>query len=84
MVDQETAALRFELFARLDQLLALPVDCTPLFFFFFARDADHGQGFFVSLDEAIQLKTERLGVAPLGLHPRPALIELLWTDYHDR
>ncbi|MBA3831367.1 MAG: hypothetical protein H0X34_05675 [Chthoniobacterales bacterium] len=48
MVDQETAALRFKLFARLDQLFALPAEGAPLFFLL-ARHPNNGQGFFVPL-----------------------------------
>ena len=80
MIDHQAAPLGFELFARFDQLLALPVD-SALLFLFFRGHAHQRQGATIALDEAVQLQAERLGIEPVGFYPPVALIQLLWANH---
>jgi len=54
VINHQTASLGFQLLARFDQLLALPVNGAKLFLFF-AGHAHDRQRVAVALDEAIQL-----------------------------
>jgi len=79
VIDQQTAAVRFELLARPDQLFALPVQGAELFFHL-ARDSHHGQLFRISLHIAAQLQAKGARIAPVGLHPLVAFVQLLRAD----
>ena len=83
MIDHQTASLGFELLARFDQLLALPVDGPQLFLLL--RGHPHKrQRLPVAFHKAVQFQAERLGIQPIGLHPLIALIQLLRTDHVTR
>ena len=59
VIDHQTAPLSFQLFARFDQLLPLPMNGAGSFLFF-AGHTHHRQRVAIALHEAIQLQTERL------------------------
>jgi hypothetical protein len=76
VVDEQAAPVGFELFARAHELFALPVEGAGLFFRR-ARHPHHGQLFLVAFDITAQLQAEGARVAPVGLDPALALIQLL-------
>jgi len=80
VIDHQAAPLGFELFARFDQLLALPVD-SALLFLFVRGHAHQRQGATIALDEAVQLQAERLGIEPVGLYSLVVFIQLLGTGH---
>jgi hypothetical protein len=61
VIDQKTAPLGFELFARFDQLFTLTMQRAALFLFF-SGHAHYRQRIFVALDKTIQAQAERFGV----------------------
>ena len=83
MIDYQTAPLRFELLARFDQLFPLPMN-GPQLLLLFGGYAHQGQGILVTLDEAIQLQAERLGIKRVGFYPPVVLVQLLRTDHMTR
>src|SRR6266540_5576575 len=80
VINHQTAPLGFELFARFDQLLALPMN-GPRAFLFFAGHAHDRQRVAITLHKAIQPHAKRLGIQPVSLHPLVALIQLLRADH---
>ena len=79
VIDQQTAAVRFELLARPDQLFALPVQGAGLLFRL-ARHPHHRELFLVPLHVAAQLQAKGAGIAAVGLHPLVAFVQLLRAD----
>src|SRR5438876_602136 len=54
VIDHQTAPLGFQLLARFDQLLPLPMDCSQLLFFFTGH-THQGQRITIALDKTVQL-----------------------------
>ncbi len=79
MVDHQTTALGFHLFARAHQLLALSVHRTQLLFLR-SRHPHQREGVLIAFHVAVQLQAKRLGIAPVGLHPLPRSSQLLRAD----
>ncbi len=80
VVHHQAATVGHELLAGADQLLALAMQGARLFFGF-RRDPDQGKRIAVAFYVAVQLLAERLGIAPIGLHPLVPLVELLRADH---
>ena len=80
VIDQKTAPLSFQSFARAHQLLALPMNGARAFLSF--RWHAHGrQRVAIALHKTIQLQAERLGIQPVSLHPPVSFIQLLRTNH---
>src|SRR5437870_11922906 len=80
VINHQTAPLRFELFARFEQSLALPVD-SALLFLFLRGHAYQRQGGTIALYKAVQLQAERLSIQPVSLHSPVLLVQLLRADH---
>jgi hypothetical protein len=83
VIDHQTAPLGFELFARFDQLLALPMNGSKLFLRL-AWDPHQRQRRTIAFHKAIQFQAECLGIEPVGFHPPVLLIPLLRADHLTR
>ena len=80
MVDHQAAAVGFKLGASAHELFTLAMEGAALFLFF-TRDTDDGERIAVAFQIAIEPEAEGFGVAPIGLHPLPAFVELLRGDH---
>ena len=83
VVHHQTAPLRFQLFARFNQLFPLSMD-RPKLLLFLARHPHQRERFPVSLHIPVQFQAKRFGIEPVGLHPFVALIEFLRADHVTR
>src|SRR5262245_47484676 len=80
MINQQTAALEFQLLTKTDQLFALPGNVSRLFLRF-GRHSNDGQLSRVSIQIARQPLTQCGGIARISLYPSILLIEFARRDY---